>query len=95
MARVRPRPIPHCRLLRADQIKTGMQACAIPVAMGLSGKPKRRFSDVVRTWPGEDGTVWIRQIVGYGKTWDTRHAGDERLMVQLCQRAPRRKRVEQ
>lgn len=87
----RRKAIPHCRLLRAADIKTGMMVSVRPVTDGLSSQYQRKFYDVVKVWPvSEDGFIGLKRIMAYGKTTASRHKSDDRLLVRITNRAPRR-----
>lgn len=87
----RRKAIPHCRLLLVANINPGMMVSSVPVERGLSGPKPRKFYDVVRVWPsGDNGFVWIKRIMGYGKTKQSLHHVNDRLLVRITNRAPRR-----
>jgi len=89
----RAKRIPHCRLLPVSLIRPGMMVSAVPIERGLSGQSPRRFYDVVRVWPGFlPGQIWMRRVVGYGKTKETLHASTDRLLVRVGQRSKRVKK---
>lgn len=89
----RAKRIPHCRLLPVSLIRPGMMVSAIPIERGLSGQSPRRFYDVVRVRPDADaGFIWVRRIMGYGKTKETLHASNDRLLVRIGQRSKRVKK---